>query len=458
MQASLNCSGKFVARITATFPDNGNLTEQSFNGPQLATGVLSTTKVDDEGSDAQISGSGSQAKPSCLRTQKNSKDSGQGSDEQPASQTAAVEKPKDLRLEKKVDLCIYDAIFDESEQRLISRSDLNPTERAKKRRNTGNEDLYARTAWHQIVVPIEVKKQGESNPFTVLNVSEGNSVDNDNIGGEIIRGQMTEYLSTILLSQHRTHIFSIYIHGPMVYLMRWDRAGAVVCTPFSLEKDSHKLHRFLYRLGTMSRSERGYDETVKPASPEQAQAFKDFVTENPYLKKYKDEALDPKWPLYTVTLPGFGKDAPAELHLVFGKPRFTSRWLVGRATRGYIAFDLDHKRLVFLKDYWRPGRKGAHSELDVYKDLIKHDVSYIATPIGGGDVVSGTETQKTKTHLFPIKSVDPRVHYRFAVKEIGRPIEEYETPQEMVIVITQALCGALSQSGSSQCRSLPVST
>lgn len=358
--------------------------------------------------------------------------SSEGFDGHLASQTVVGQESQ---VRKTVELSIYDGVLD-SKGRLGSKNDLTPLEQTKRKNSPRDDDLHApcaRMAWHEIVVPIEVKTNNGPLPFTF---------NDDNTGGKIIKGRMTEYLAKILICQHRTHLFSLYIRGPVVYLMRWDRAGAVMCNPFSLEDEPHKLHRFLHRLTKMSRSQRGYDETVKPATPEQIKMFKAFTPNNPYHEECKSEAL--RWPLYTVTLPGFGVNASAEVHLILGKPRSSSQRLIGRSTRGYVAFDLDSKRLVFLKDYWRPGREGVRTELDVYGKLKKHEVPYIATPIGGGDVISDMEPQSTITHLF-VKGVGRLRHYRFAVQQVGRPIEDYETPRDMVMVLSQALSGMFPQ-------------
>ena len=41
----------------------------------------------------------------------------------------------------------------------------------------------------------------------------------------------------------------------------------------------------------------------------------------------------------------------------------------GRGTKGFIALDIDHKQVVFLKDYWCADVEGIHPELDTYARL-----------------------------------------------------------------------------------------
>ena len=43
--------------------------------------------------------------------------------------------------------------------------------------------------------------------------------------------------------------------------------------------------------------------------------------------------------------------------------------------------------------------------------------------------------------LAVVKTFDARIHYRLAVKEVGRPLESYRDPQELVWVVYCALLG-----------------
>ena len=73
--------------------------------------------------------------------------------------------------------------------------------------------------------------------------------------------------------------------------------------------------------------------------------------------------------------------------------------------------------------------------------LKKEKVDYIATPVGGGDVYTDGCLQETAVQNGLLKTFDARIHYRLAVKEVGRPLESYRDPQELVWVVYCALRG-----------------
>lgn len=64
-------------------------------------------------------------------------------------------------------------------------------------------------------------------------------------------------------------------------------------------------------------------------------------------------------------------------------------------------------------------------------------VSKIAMPLAGGDV----SDQRSITQSYLSEGFDPRIHYRFVVKQVGRPLEDYDLPYEMVWSVYDALIG-----------------
>ncbi|KAJ3491198.1 hypothetical protein NLI96_g874 [Meripilus lineatus] len=295
-------------------------------------------------------------------------------------------------------------------------------------------DSIARSSWDEIIVPIQVQAQGESFSSTV---HDGESSFPEEESEAVL---LSGYAHKIFEHQHRNFVFSVLIYGTSVYLIRWDRAGAVATKPFSLLTDLHKLHTFLYRVGKMSRSQQGYDDTIRLANKEEAEEFMGFSTNDPIHHKYLTEARAPHGnvpaAVFRVDLKGY--DTLEDLRLIFARPRALGRGVLGRATRGYIAYDMDNKRLVFLKDYWQPVSTSYHSELDTYTKLKQAGVENIATPLGGGRLEHKTITQEYLSEVQGA-SYDGREHYRFAVLEIGIPLEEYEEPLEMVTAILDAV-------------------
>lgn len=125
----------------------------------------------------------------------------------------------------------------------------------------------------------------------------------------------------------------------------------------------------------------------------------------------------------------------------------------GRATRGYVAYDLEDNTLVFLKDQWRANAEGCHPELETYKRLKQANVSHVATAIAGGDVLDPRtgSPQRTVSQIYLEKySRTPdlpvpveRIHTRLVLREVGRPLEKYRHSIELIRVCRHALCGVL---------------
>ncbi|KAJ3485962.1 hypothetical protein NLI96_g4581 [Meripilus lineatus] len=347
----------------------------------------------------------------------------------------------------KVDISIFESSGRDS-QGLVTNCDL--TEQEKQDSQNSFKSYLARADWDKIVVPIEVKTSRYPCAFN-LPSARSPYPEAGSIGGEEVRGQITQYVARIFEHQHRNFVFSIYIHAGREFLIRWDRVGAVIAEPFRLLEEPHKLQAFLYSLAKMSPAERGYDTSVRTASTNEAKKFKALLKGDSVNTKYIEDALardgDKEAAIFRVDLQGMDPQKPS-VKLVFARPRVLGEGVAGRATRGYVAYDIVKKRLVFLKDYWQPLTDSYHPELDTYKLLHAKNVRYIATPVGGGDVASDPcqpkgSLQKTAAQEYLStalgRSYAARVHYRFAVEEIGRPLEDYRDAKQMVRAVYFAL-------------------
>lgn len=108
--------------------------------------------------------------------------------------------------------------------------------------------------------------------------------------------------------------------------------------------------------------------------------------------------------------------------------------------------------MVFLKDYWCPNLEGIHPELETYARLRASHVRYVATALAGGVVFGSTgQPQTTVTQdilrLKPIPgdghaNTPPQAfHYRFVVREIGHPLETYESAGQLWDIVSDSLIG-----------------
>ncbi|KAJ3485963.1 hypothetical protein NLI96_g4580 [Meripilus lineatus] len=366
------------------------------------------------------------------------------------SSTSIIDSNGAKHSNPKVDLSIFESSGRNSEG-LVSECDL--TEAEKEASTSPYKHYLARAEWDRIVVPITVESSTRACAFEPVG-AETQSPEAETMGSGTISGKITRPVGKIFEHQHRSFVYSIYIHGGRVFLIRWDRLGAVVSEPFSLIEEPHRLLGFLFRLAKMNPAQRGYDTSIRPASKTEAKEFTAFSPVDSIPKTYLQDALrsdgDKKAAIFRVDLRGLESSDPTA-QLVFARPRVLGKGVEGRATRGYIAYDLVNKRLVFLKDSWQPETKSCHLELDTFKRLQSKNVSYVATPVGGGYVASGScqpkgssSLQRTLSQVYLSAAhgeyYRARVHYRFAVQEIGRPLGDYKDAKQMVL----AVCCALS--------------
>nr|VWP01809.1 Uncharacterized protein [Ganoderma boninense] len=311
--------------------------------------------------------------------------------------------------------------------------------------------------------------------------------------GEAALGQFIEYQLNLFKYQHRTFSYSIYICFDMARLLYFDRAGAYVSQPFSWTAKSSLLHEFVWKFAQLANANdfehMGHDTTAEMVSSSRRQKF--FrEAKNPELAEHVrtglKKAIENSCPLYELTVetvppspdewfpddpfpepsvphssslgnsssefnhstsqPAKGS-TPSLRRFIVGRPHFSADALVGRCTRGYMAFDMtDDKKWVpcFLKDSWRPYVQGrTRPEHLVYERLRRMNVKKedgIATLICGGDV-GGRLGQRTivQKDLPREKRPVPRIHYRLVIEEIGLPLSEFRNFGELSGIFADAL-------------------
>ncbi|GBE84788.1 predicted protein [Sparassis crispa] len=345
----------------------------------------------------------------------------------------------------------------------------------------------ARVCRQHLCVPVEIKIDHTSLAFEFLNPEKKPPVR-----GESAKGQITDYASKILLAQHREFCLLVYIFRSFARLVRWDRFGAVVSERFNYIR-GRTLQTFIHRVGHMSDSQLGCDPTVVPATPAEVTLMascKDRL--NDYHKLCLDEAMSDGWPIHKVAF--YAKDVvdsealrkaarsasgsapicnspphspspsdsvsfddnatlPSETcstcvhsddalisepvrYFLIGRPRFAAHSPTGRATWGYVAYDMEAGGLAFLKDTWRPDSSRTHTERQVYERLYRHDVQPFYMVVMS--VQPENNASRRRTQDFG-DSVLGRIHYRLVMKEVGRPLDDHYDSVEMVGVIFYAL-------------------
>ena len=217
---------------------------------------------------------------------------------------------------------------------------------------------------------------------------------------------------------------------------------------------------------SLPRELRGHDPTAEPACESCTALFRGLhetrkESLNPVEVAGLKKAATKGWPIYCLLIESpWAPDGravqpndPVETHCVLvGRPLFSSPSMMGRGTRGFVGWDIDADRQVFVKDSWRADSPRLCSEMEIYYELWRdeesHDVeqTHIPTALGGGDVRNLKKNQRTLTQglvVLPTSEV-PRVHSRIVIKEIGRRLKDFEHPFELANGIYGALLGTIS--------------
>ncbi|EKM51324.1 uncharacterized protein PHACADRAFT_151998 [Phanerochaete carnosa HHB-10118-sp] len=383
---------------------------------------------------------------------------------------------KDVETGMKTDLCTYKVGGPGKQAFELGASTL--------KKSTANKDLHqslARTAWAYIVTPFEIKTSLESAPFR-LDVHHLEPSQTQE--GRKARAQMTKYAAEIQLRQHRRFVFTVFICERIAWLFRWDRTGAIVSRPFDIFEKPELLLNFVYRVARASPATLGYDTSVEIMRSDDPlldafNAYRERQASDSWPRAFADDIWVNKtfYPLCKVQflflimhvfseslildqvvcddVDGLdeGKKAqvsPRTYTYIIGRHRSGSRSPTGRGGKGFIAYDVDRARLVFIKDYWCADHPEVHPELEVYRKLNAarlangSPISHIATAIAGGDV-DGPKGQVTLTQEY-LAATDRtkgkparRFHHRFVVWQVGRPLETYDNGLQLVSTVYQAL-------------------
>ncbi|TCD63746.1 hypothetical protein EIP91_004997 [Steccherinum ochraceum] len=272
-------------------------------------------------------------------------------------------------------------------------------------------------------------------------------------GAERTRGQMADYVTEILTRQHRTFVFTFYIYRKTARILRWDRVGCVVCEVIDLETEPEKFFEFFFRIALASDSELGLDPTATALPLKKKELDKDrsyralqkalkSLPTKSRLSAYIKQAFEGDlWPLYKLDVPNKDDQTSMGSFLVRNLTA-SSNSPTGRATKGFIAYDLQEKSFCFLKDSWATRSDDVHPELDVYKRLEPHKIPGIATVRCGGDLPmtpGGDDLQETRTQDW--EGADdylPRVHTRIVLNEIGIPLKDYSDSKELCSAVSVA--------------------
>lgn len=245
-------------------------------------------------------------------------------------------------------------------------------------------------------------------------------------------GQITAYAAAQLGSQFRTHIYSILIVKGKARILRWDRSGTIVTEAIEYNK-SPLLAEFFRRYSKAPPEMRGADKSASAPTSEEASAAMQVL------------GLGSTVPLVKLEIPS--ADGSPQFFVVL-TPRATPYTPLGRATRGFHAYDISQKARVFLKDSWRVDLPDIQAEGLTYKMLMDAHVRNIPQCLVLGDISSDLY-HATKTFAYSNKPwachteahLIPHQHYRLTLDIIGRSLMEFQSSYEMVATVRDALVG-----------------
>lgn len=244
-------------------------------------------------------------------------------------------------------------------------------------------------------------------------------------------GQITSYAAAQLGVQLRTHIFSVFILLDTARLIRWDRSGAIVTEAIKYN-ESDLLMEFLFRYSKAPAAMRGKDTSVSIPINEELIAARDALQ-----SKQQDS-------LIKLSIP----DATGDRYFIAPTPKVTLYTPPGRATRGFKAYDILEKKVVFLKDSWRIDLPDILAEGITYGMLNAARAHHIPHCIASGDI-STVKYHATKTHQYihekwavchPPHFI-PHRHHRISLDVVGRVLTEFWSSSEMVSAVRDALIG-----------------
>ncbi|KAI0066746.1 hypothetical protein BV25DRAFT_1820814 [Artomyces pyxidatus] len=294
-----------------------------------------------------------------------------------------------------------------------------------------------RVDWPEMEIHLEVKPEDGDLFVDHFEGSENRSLSFEHSAGpaDKARGQIISYTQAQHSSQFRCFTFSVCLIGTdMARLIRWDRTGAVVTERFHWRGRSTALVEFLWRYEHLSAEERGHDTTVTEASEDEVDEALPVLEESGH---WPDGV---PLPLHKILV--HDDETGHDHEFIAPSAVSASMALTGRASAGYIAYDLEKKVCVYVKDTWRIDMDGMEKEGSIYHRLHKHDVPHIPHLVCSGDVGD----QKTRTQDYVnaawacwTRGVIPHRHYRLVLDTIGRAIETFDSTRQLC----KGLCDAL---------------
>ncbi|KZV77363.1 hypothetical protein PENSPDRAFT_730648 [Peniophora sp. CONT] len=345
-------------------------------------------------------------------------------------------------------------------------------------------DLASVTEWF---IDLKTAKQ---DPFGYYAHEQGCTLDSlESIDS---RGQFAMYGHMMFENGHRVFGFGLVMMPKVARLLRFDRSGVVFSERFDW-RTHYALPTFLHRYERMNRAERGWDTSVSRLSPTATETLLSNDAIRNMIEALPKQSIKPLTPVNgTLFMFEVWDEEERSLHtLIAGLPQTRTHTLTGRSTRGYIAYDVEEKSLVYMKDTFRVGLDTLRKESDIYRVLEKAKVPHLPGFLYGGDVPAirpddlrrpapPSEEDATpspdqdapapkptdpvhaswKTRPVPVQTTrtadfndaswfkkrenmvrDPEklIQHRIVLKRIGRPLRDFESTRQLAVSMCDAV-------------------
>ena len=263
---------------------------------------------------------------------------------------------------------------------------------------------------------------------------------------------MCSRVKRVLYVQQRRAFFFLLVLGDDARLVRFDIAGITATKRFNYKANPDNLTDLLSRFSCATADERGHDTSAHLIDPkgEIGKMMRGLGLRFPgesVALGYFHASLDVSWSWWRLEI--YDEVSSEIKPFAVGKPHYCSVDVFAHATRGYIALDLTTGHLVYLKDSWRPtgGMGSSVKEGAVLKILNEHHVPNIPTALCQGDLpgqVSTSQDVAASSEVAHLGRTTSYVHYRFAMKEVGKPVDEFENGFQLISIIRDCVEGEYS--------------
>ncbi|KAL1696879.1 hypothetical protein GGG16DRAFT_107652 [Schizophyllum commune] len=241
--------------------------------------------------------------------------------------------------------------------------------------------------------------------------------------------------------QFNVFSFFLFYNADYFRVLRVDQDGLIVTERVACKR----LSKFFQHFDGLSPAQRGYDATVRDVSQDSDEVGQAREALKPFIS-----ASQQNEPIREMGVPTAheGGDGLRWYHI--WAPTTQQTRLLSRATRGYPAWDLADKKVVWIKDSWRALDDDLFPESETLRQLNAQGVQFSPTLFCGGDLPG----QRTRTHEFVDapwarefierscnnglhRMHHPRIHHRLA-DTYGRPLWEFESSQHLLQILHDA--------------------